>query len=84
MAKRLQSIGGIAKRGTILAALIAQGSYHNGQGFPADPPQARFFCQLLLLQADGLDKVLHNFLVILLKSIGVSHSKSTMPDRKPP
>jgi hypothetical protein len=31
------------QKGTILATLMAKGSYRYEQAFPADPPQARFF-----------------------------------------
>jgi hypothetical protein len=54
------------QKGTILATLMAKESYRYEQAAPADPPQANFFRQLPLLRADGLDKVLQNFLVILL------------------
>jgi hypothetical protein len=54
------------KKGTILATLMAKESYRYDQATPADPPQANFFRQLPLPRADGLDKVLQNFLVILL------------------
>jgi predicted membrane chloride channel (bestrophin family) len=50
---------------------MAKESYHCEQASPANPPQEHFFRQLLLLRADGLDKVLHNFLIILLKSAKV-------------
>jgi hypothetical protein len=40
-------------------------SYHYEQAAPAYPPQAHFFPPAPS-PADGLDKVLHNFLVILL------------------
>jgi hypothetical protein len=54
------------KKGTILATLMAKESYRYDQAAPADPQQANFFRQLPLPRADGLDKVLQNFLVILL------------------
>jgi hypothetical protein len=53
---------------------MAKESYRYEQAAPTDPPQANFFRQLLLLRADGLDKVLHNFLVILLKVLSVNPS----------
>jgi hypothetical protein len=66
----------MAKRGTILATLMIKKEVTTASKlFLQICHKHALFRQLLLLRADGLDKVLHNFLVILLKSIDVSPSK---------